>query len=265
MKQHAFGRREPPTPDTSFRLRLQAELAARCARNPNYSLRALARDLDTDGSSLSQLLRGKRKLSGPAIERLGARLGLGADAIARYVAGELRWAEEEAVADDEMPTLARDAASVLSEWEHAALLELVHLDGFVPDSRWIARMLDVSVDTVNLALHRLLRLRMLEMASDGRWIDRCGDLRATSSELSPSMVAALASRLEAVIARSGSEGVRTVAITLSIPSSRAGELEARIARLSRELAELETGAEPRDALYRVEVQLYPMLRAERAP
>ena len=42
---------------TSFRLFLQQELARRCSRNSQYSLRSFALQLDKDHSTLSQLLR----------------------------------------------------------------------------------------------------------------------------------------------------------------------------------------------------------------
>ena len=55
----------------SFRQRLQEELAARCARNARYSLRAFATFLGIDHASLSQLMRGKRAMSEPSMQRLG--------------------------------------------------------------------------------------------------------------------------------------------------------------------------------------------------
>src|SRR4051812_15994259 len=69
----------------SFRQRLQEELAARCARNARYSLRAFANFLGIDHASLSQLLRGKRTMSEPSIRRLGARIGLIPAEIEHYI------------------------------------------------------------------------------------------------------------------------------------------------------------------------------------
>jgi transcriptional regulator with XRE-family HTH domain len=60
----------------SFRSYLEEELARRAGRNPRYSLRAFARHLGVDHSTLSQWLRGRRTISSRAIERLGARLRL---------------------------------------------------------------------------------------------------------------------------------------------------------------------------------------------
>ena len=49
---------------------------------------------------------------------------------------------------------------------HFAILELTRLSEFRADSRWIARVLDISVDEVNVALQRLIRLDLLDMAVD---------------------------------------------------------------------------------------------------
>jgi hypothetical protein len=46
------------------------------------------------------------------------------------------------------------------------------MEGFIPDTRWIARALDLTVDEVNMALSRLTRLGLLEMAAADKWVDR---------------------------------------------------------------------------------------------
>jgi hypothetical protein len=53
---------------------LEAELSRRRARNPRYSLGAFAHSLGLDHSTLSQNLRGERKLTLRMAERLEARL-----------------------------------------------------------------------------------------------------------------------------------------------------------------------------------------------
>ena len=64
----------PFTAQDSFRERLQAELAARCERNPGYSLRAFANSLGIDHATLSQLMRGKRSMTEATVRRLGGRI-----------------------------------------------------------------------------------------------------------------------------------------------------------------------------------------------
>ena len=81
MKTNQLKAIQPPA---SFRTFLQAELARRCARSNQYSLRAFARFLELDHSTLSQLLRGKRRLTDRTIRRCGVRLGLDEDSIAEF-------------------------------------------------------------------------------------------------------------------------------------------------------------------------------------
>jgi predicted enzyme related to lactoylglutathione lyase/transcriptional regulator with XRE-family HTH domain len=149
-----------------FRHYLQAELASRCARNPRYSLRAFARHLGIDGSTLSQILRGRRVLSPAMIRRLSTKLGLADAQLETFLAAE---PDRQKQAARQLAAL--DAVRVLSEPHHLALLELVRLPDFRPDVRWISRVLGIPADTVNVAVARLLRLGLLRMTGTG-WQDR---------------------------------------------------------------------------------------------
>jgi transcriptional regulator with XRE-family HTH domain len=128
----------------SFREILATELGRRRARNRRYSLRALARDLGIDHATLSQLMRGVRRITPRMIEALAAPLGLTAADVARHSA---------------------DAVD-------AALLAAVARPGFKTSSRWIAVRLGISIDDINIALHRLLHQRRLAMTEVSEWTAR---------------------------------------------------------------------------------------------
>ena len=119
----------------AFRRLLESELARRSSRNRRYSLRAFARYLDVDHSTLSQWLRGRRTITPRTVASLAPRLGC---------------------APGTPPDL--------------AILGLVRQEGFHPDSRWIARSLGIGVDDVNVALQRLLRLGLLRMETRYTWV-----------------------------------------------------------------------------------------------
>ncbi len=53
-----------------------------------------------------------------------------------------------------------------------AILALTRTADFHADSRWIARTLGVSVDEVNVALQRLLRLGLLQLKTRCAWVAR---------------------------------------------------------------------------------------------
>lgn len=125
----------------SFREILQDELRRRCARNARYSLRAFARALALDHASLSQLLRGRRRVTTRTIRRIGATLRLPAHEI------EACCAEE----------------------NDAALLRVIGTELFRADSRRLASVLGITTDEVNVSLQRLLRLGALRMTAGDRW------------------------------------------------------------------------------------------------
>src|SRR5689334_21718036 len=168
MKAHVLTGDAPAS--HRFRRVLQEELAVRCARNPRYSLRAFARYLRLDHSTLSQLLRGRRRFTQRTIERVGARLALTQAMITQFV--ELERVPLEPWTTRELRQLSRDAALSLAEWHHHAILELTKLTSFRPDVRWISRVLDVPVDDVIIAITRLARLGLLDMSSRTSWVDR---------------------------------------------------------------------------------------------
>jgi transcriptional regulator with XRE-family HTH domain len=120
---------------------LREELERRRAGNPRYSLRAFARRLQVDHSTLSQLLRGRRRLSSRTMALLGARIGLGAAAI-------------------------RDCSAVEND---ARVLRAVRHPSFRPDSRWLAVRTGLPLDEVNISLQRLLHGRALTMTSRTVW------------------------------------------------------------------------------------------------
>jgi hypothetical protein len=65
---------------------------------------------------------------------------------------------------------------------HWQILRLLHSREFQADCRWIAAETSTSVDRVNLALSRLLRLRLLEIAPAGKWRNLMGRGQSTEAQ-----------------------------------------------------------------------------------
>ena len=125
----------------TFRAVLTAELERRRAANSRYSLRSFARDLSTHHSTLSQILRGKRRLTGRTVRAFGRRLRLAAPEIAELCALE----------------------------NESAVLSVLDRPNFQADSRWVASMVGIPLDEVNVTLQRLLRKRIVTMTARARW------------------------------------------------------------------------------------------------
>jgi uncharacterized protein (TIGR02147 family) len=243
----------PASPESSFRLLLQSELARRCAAHAQYSLRAFAMQLEVDHSTLSQWIRGRRPITARAIETIGEKLGLAKDAIARYVENAGRDGEGES--EEARGQLSSETAALIADWHHFAILELTRLRQFRPDSRWIARVLGIGVDDVNVALQRLIRLGLLEMADKARWVDLAGDAAVSVDGVdSPTRVALLGAPAASPAAAGAHE---RSAITLTVAAARVPQAIARITRLRQQLID-ELQAEPADDVYRLEIALYPL-------
>ena len=253
-----------PTPETSFRLFLQSELARRCTRNSQYSLRAFALHLDVDHSTLSQWLRGRRPMTLRTIEALGQALRLPASTIEQYVDNARR--EPEDIAPRNAGVLTGDTLAAIPDWYHFAILELTHLAEFQPDSRWIARVLDISVDEVNVALQRLIRLDLLDMAARDRWVDTAGDARVSLQSLPPETIdqrQAGSARLSASAAHFVPVTYREQAsITIAVNSASLPRAFEIVSRFRQQLLDVLTeGA--RDDVYQIEIALFPVTTLKR--
>ena len=255
MKAHVLTDTAPAA--RRFRRVLQEELALRCARNPRYSLRAFARYLDLDHSTLSQLLRGRRRFTARTIERMGKRLSLAPEMITQFV--ELERTPPEPWTSRELRQLSRDAAASLAEWHHHAILELTRLTSFKPDVRWISRVLDVPVDDVNVAITRLARLGLLDMRSPTMWVDAVGNAEARLDSFSARAAEALANRARALAGTVGSQPAHYSTTTVAVTKKTSRQVAERVERFRREVAELLQHDEgDRAQVYCLELAFFPV-------
>jgi transcriptional regulator with XRE-family HTH domain len=249
------------SPHSTFRLYLQAELARRCSNNPQYSLRSFALQLKIDHSTLSQILRGKRLVSDRMIAKLGARLALDLSTIDALILREKLRSAEARSSQGEIRQLAHDTVSLISNIYHYTILELIRLPEFKADSRWIARVLNLTVDEVNLALARLIRLGLLEMVAVDKWVDKSGTEVTTLEDFSHAAIQHLAQQVRNISSIAVSQGRLTLrerhATTIAIRRERLEQAREVIAKLEQELIECLATSDEHDDVYQLEIRLYP--------
>jgi transcriptional regulator with XRE-family HTH domain len=165
-----------------FRARLDRELAERRAKNSRYSLRAFAAFLGADHSTLSQILRGSRPVPAGRIRAWGKKLEMPAEEIAVYIAAEHAPDPADAGREEQLRHWTAEALQIVTNAAHFEIIKLARAPEFRADSRWIAREIGVAVDEVNLAVSRLMRLRLLEAGADGRWMEKTGLARLTERD-----------------------------------------------------------------------------------
>jgi transcriptional regulator with XRE-family HTH domain len=166
---------------TLFHERLRREFESRRSRNSRYSLRAFAAFLRADHSTLSQIFRGARRVPAGRIRVWAKLLGMGAEEIALYVAAESAPAAAVHQKHEQLRHWTAEAAGIMNSPLHLQIVRLSRRPDFRADCRWIAGNLAVEVDAVNIALSRLLRLRLLAATSPNQWKDTTGIAELTES------------------------------------------------------------------------------------
>jgi transcriptional regulator with XRE-family HTH domain len=154
-----------------FRAKLEEELRSRHQANPRYSLRAFAAFLGTDHSTLSQILRGKRRAPTAQIRVWSKKLGLDPEEAAAYIAAEHLPNPAQTERENQLRHWTAESMEIVMDRTHWEILRLCRLPEFCADSRWIAQQIGVTTDQVNMSFQRLLRLRLMDTDATGRWMD----------------------------------------------------------------------------------------------
>lgn len=158
---------------------LKKELIQRIKRRPHYSLRAFARDLEISPSTLSNFLRGEKKLSSLRITELSQKLKLPKDHAEHWLdlidwkfsrTDVLKKKAELRIQSRLMKTkkfLDLESFKVISSWEAFAVLELLSFaESF--SIYELANKLNMSVNAVTALIETLNKLNLIRW-DHNRW------------------------------------------------------------------------------------------------
>jgi len=207
---------------------------------------------------LSQILRGKRALTSKTIDRFGQRLKLSRRAIQQYIDHEQSQPKTDGLRG--VRQLARDTASMISDLHHFAILELIRLKDFRPDSRWIARVLGISTDEVNVVLSRLIRLDLLEMTEPGRWTDKSGDAVSSVEDLANLAVQRLAEQVKLASSTSHTSNDYRYhsSTTVAVDTAKIDAVMGLFRKFEHDLSEYLSTVDEPDDIYQIELSLFPI-------
>jgi uncharacterized protein (TIGR02147 family) len=140
------------------------ELDERCRKNPRYSIRAFAKFLDVDYSTLSKMINGRRPVGERLTRRLALRLGYGTtQALDVNLNSALKTAEYRPIPAEDL--------RLIPEWYHFAILELIKIQGVKHTPGHFARRLGINQWQVRAAIDQLVGAGMLKFDADAGWID----------------------------------------------------------------------------------------------
>lgn len=252
---------------------LLTEFARRKLRNESYSLRAFARDLEVSASRMSELLNGKKSLSEKLAHRIAGHLKLKVADREQFIdlvlasssrdSNVRRLAQEriqQAREQERMTHLPGDKFQLIAEWQHAAIMELTQLEGFRSDSHWIAKQIGIGVSQVDEAIGRLVRCGLLMVESDGK-LKAHPEIYNTFSDTPSTAIRrfhrqVLAMAIESTLEDDLQEREQSSTL-IAIPKSHLHLFQERMNRFVHDFwKSIEN--EPKDALYGLTVQLFPI-------
>ena len=159
----------------SYQNILRAEFVQRNSKNPRYSMRGFARDLELSQSFLSQVMSQKRKLSDEKAVVIASklklkgiqkrlfinlvRLELSTDPKTRHLLSEE--INQITANNPKFKILSHEAFKIIADWYYFAIVELSTLRGFKNEPQWIARKLGISAHQAEIAVERLVRSSLL--------------------------------------------------------------------------------------------------------
>jgi Ni,Fe-hydrogenase I small subunit len=242
-----------------FRLWLQRQFTERCKRNARYSLRAFAKSLDIDASSLSQILGAKRPLSKKAMLSICEKLSATPKDL-----GSFGLVQSNQNFDDDSMQVSVDTFSVMADWYHYALLELTYVSGFKADPKWIAKKLSISVEEAKTATERLKRLGLLfeengSLIKSSKFLTNQSSVNTSGAhrELQKQVITKALLAVEECPA----EQKDITSMTMAIDVSNLDKARDVIRKFRRELcALLEEGDQSQ--VYNLGIQLYPISKKE---
>jgi uncharacterized protein (TIGR02147 family) len=166
---------EEGVPDESYTSFLNRELNQRGKRNPAYSLRAFARDLGLAPSTICGVLNGSHGISRSTAHKIGRKLSLEEGEFQYFcdlVESKHSRSEEKRKtakarlekyrSDPNVLFLNKDYFDFIADWYHLAILTLMETNSFQSDPKWIAKVLKISLEEVNSAIKRLMRLNLID-------------------------------------------------------------------------------------------------------
>lgn len=238
-----------------FKIWLQEEFTRRCAVNSRYSLRAFAKSLELDASTVSKMLSGKRRISRVMLRKIEEKLGMAFIFDAEGMQENL---------GKRYTLLSKDLFRVISDWYHFAILDLTLLKTFVSNPEWIAHQLGISVIEASSGIDRLKRLELL--GEDG---NRLVKTKTSFSNYKEGHTSGAHKEYQRQVVQKALHAIDgcpqelkdITSMTIAGNSKKIVEVKEVIKRFRRELANFMEDGDG-DAVFHLAVQLYPVTALE---
>lgn len=154
---------------TAFRTVLRQELKKKVDTNPSYSLRAFAKTLGVSASGLSMIMSGKVPVTLGFVEKVGPKLKLSETETHQHFL-ELLAEKNRSFKLKDFEFIDENRFTIIKDWYHYAILNLIRTKGFKPQPSWIAKRLSITLGEAQEAVERLQKVQFLKVEKD-QWTD----------------------------------------------------------------------------------------------
>lgn len=248
---------------SSGRTWLENILSEKIKKNPSYSLRAFSKKVGVSPSVLSRILSGKRNLTFKLALRIADALAFGPDErehLFRLFSKEEDVGKESALQTRVSKDLTIDCFNAMSDWYHYGLTQLLFIDTFKEDYKWMAKTLGVSELQVKLAIERLLRLEILDRDENGKLYRTATHLSSTTDIVSAGLKKFQKQILEKAITSLEEDNIferDITSITMAVNEDNIPRAKEEIKKFRQHMADLlEDGNKTR--IYNLGVHLVPL-------
>jgi uncharacterized protein (TIGR02147 family) len=239
---------------------LKKQLEARVQKNPAYSLRSFAKQLGISAATLSGALNGKRKLSPAIVGKIGLAMGLEPDQVWKHQKISIQLPDHSE--KQHFLELSQDIFTVVADWYHLTILELMKLEDFQPSYRWVAKRLGINIHQAKLAVERLQRVGILEI-KDGVWIDK---MKGFTTHYQKDKTTAARKRYQKQLLEKSLDALQTVdytqrdhsSTTMAIDVKNVMKAKEEIANFRKKLSLLlEKDTKPNE-VYQLQISFFPL-------
>jgi len=234
---------------------LNEELSRRKRINSSYSMRSFAKFLEMDNSTLSKVLSSKRPVGIKLARKILKKFNLDDQKIDLLIKSK--------VEEDEYIQLGSEKYSLISDWYYYAILELIRLDEFIANTKWISQRLHLELSTTQEAIDKLIQYNFISIDDSGKWIDLTGGKTTHLTEGSTNIAK---KNHQKDILKLGMDAIDTIplekrshtSMTFAIDTEKLNDAKNIISKFRKEMGKLLSRGEKRNEVYHLGIQLYPI-------
>lgn len=226
-------------------------------KSPSYSLRAFAKKMGMSPGSLSEIMKGKRKITASAADKLALKLEL--SPLEKRILGIT--SASAGIQFDEGVPLDSDAVAIISDWRYFAILNLLLIPESPKDANSISKRLGLNKAMVEDSLSRLKRMKLIEK-SGVNWKRTSSPIVFSGSEAAAAIKNSILNDADLIkdALRLPPEIRSSTAATFTIDPEKISTLRALLHHFLEKEFLVEAKKTKAKEVYRISIHLFPLTK-----